>query len=163
MAVTIPELAAEINTDPQTYGYGPHVTTGNDQAIADLLNKIRTGADGEAAIVIPRSSCSGVEIQEAMDLRDISFPGTIQASAGASFLESAWQSTQVPLLTPPTQANPNGQKTLIRKNLDRITGDINGSQARLDALALRNGSRAEQLFGVGTVVTSSNVAKALRP
>jgi len=58
-------------------------------------------------------------------------------------------------------SNDNGTKTQVRKNIDRITGDTNGSQTRLDAVAVRVGSRAEALFGAGVVVDINDVGNAL--
>lgn len=36
------------------------------------------------------------------------------------------------------------------------------TRTRILALAVRSGSRAEQLFGVGTVIAPSTIAQALR-
>jgi hypothetical protein len=158
MPLTSAALANEINTDPQTYGYSTHVATGNDQAIADLLNKPRDGTDGEAAISVKRADCTPEEIMEAIDVRD--FPASptnvSNLTLAGSYLESVMQFPRIRLLS------DAAGKTLIRKNIDRLVADTNGSQARLDAVAVRIGSRAEQLFGTGVRVTSSDVAKALR-
>lgn len=151
-------LASEIRTDPLTYGYGVHITSGNDQAIADLLNKVRDGTDGKAAVTIRRADCTPAEILEAIDVRD--FPaaptGVNSIPLAQSWLESITQFSSVRL------ANTDGTKTTTRKNIDRLVGDTQGSQVRLDAVSIRNGSRAEQLFGVNTRISSSDVATALR-
>jgi hypothetical protein len=54
-----------------------------------------------------------------------------------------------------------GNPTRVRANLDRMINNAQGSQTRLDALAVRPGSRAEVLFGPGTVVSISDVVAAL--
>lgn len=152
MPVTIPELAAEIAADPLALGYAPHVASGNDQAIADLLNARR------ATISVKRPNCTPADLLEAIDIRDFaaSPQGVTSVPLAQSYLESVTQFASIRLL------NDNGQKSLIRKNIDRLVGDTQGSQARLDAVAVRPGSRAEQLFGFDVPVTGSNVAQALR-
>lgn len=157
MAVTIPELASEIDADPLAYGYASYVASGNDQGVADLLNKARTGADGKPAISIKRPDCTPEEVMEAIDVRD--FPasptGVNNVTLAGSYLESVMQFPRIRL-----QADAGG-KTLIRRNLDRLVADTQGSQARLDAVAVRVGSRAEQLFGSGVAVSTNHVAAAL--
>lgn len=156
MPVTLPELTAEITNDPLGYGYAPLVAAGNDQGIASLLNRVRTGADGKPAITIRRPDCSPAEILEAIDVRDLTVPAAVaSAPLAQSWLESITQFPTIRLLT------DAGAKTLVRRNIDRLVTDVNGSQGRLDAVAVRNGSRAEQLFGVGSAVTGNQVAAAL--
>jgi hypothetical protein len=150
-------LASEIRTDPLTYGYGVNITSGNDQAIADLLNKVRDGTDGKAAITVRRPDCTPAEILEAIDVRD--FPaaptGVNNIPLAQSWLESITQFSSIRL------ALSDGTKTTTRKNIDRLVGDTQGSQTRLDAVAIRNGSRAEQLFGFGVRISSGDVAASL--
>lgn len=167
MPVTTAALRTEITTDPRGYGYAPFVASGNDQAVADRLNAVRDGtnpptnptaAGGTAngAISIKRPDCTPAEILEAIDVRDFASAPTGVASVplSQSWLESITQFAKVRL------ANADGTKTLSRKNIDRLVNDTQGSQTRLDAVAVRNGSRAEELFGVGVVVTRDDVASA---
>lgn len=160
MALTTAQLAAlatEINTDPLTYGFAAMKVAGNDQGIADLLNKVRTGADGKPAISVKRPNCTPAEILEAIDVRD--FPasptGVTSVPLAQSYLESITQFPTIRL------TNDDGSKTLVRKNIDRLVNDTQGSQTRLDAVAVRNGSRAEQLFGFGVAVSGNDVAASL--
>lgn len=157
MPFSLDALAQEINLDPQTYGYAAFVAAGNDQAVADLLNKVRTGDDGEAAIAIKRPDCSPEEILEAIDVRDFPAAPTQVNSVplAQSYLQSVTRLARVRLTL------DAGGKSLVRKNIDRLVGDTQGSQARLDAIAVRAGSRAEELFGFGTHVDSGQVAAAL--
>lgn len=146
-------LRTEIQTDPQTYGYAAYVTAGNDEGVAALLNKVRDGTDGEAAITVRRRDVAPLEILEAIDIRDFTAsPGTLSAS----WFESITQYPTVRL------ANDDGSQTRVKNNLDRVLADTQGSQTRLNAIARRNGSRAEQLFRTGVVVTYYDVARALR-
>lgn len=158
MAITLAALASEITADPLGYGYATFVAAGNDQAIADLLNKPRDGTDGKPAISVKRADCTPAEILEAIDVRD--FPasptGVNSIPLAQSWLESVTQFARLRL------TREDGTKTLIRRNIDRLVGDTQGSQARLDAIAVRVGSRAEQLFGVGVEVTNPDVSQSLR-
>jgi hypothetical protein len=153
MPISLTALATEINTDPRGYGYAEHVASGADSLIADLLNLVR------AEITVRRADIAPVELLEAIDLRD--FPATPaginNATLAGSWLESVLQFARIPLL------NADGTNNRIRQNLNRLLGDTNGSQTRLGAISRRAGSRAEELFGVDTRVTSDDVARALRP
>lgn len=157
MAFSLAALTTEIQTDPLTYGYAAFVSSGNDQGIADAINKVRTGSDGKPAISVKRPDCSPAEILEAIDVRD--FPasptGVNSVPLAQSWLESVTQFDRIRLTA------DDGTKTTTRKNIDRLVGNTQGSQDRLDAVAVRNGSRAEQLFGFGVAVTSNQVAAAL--
>jgi hypothetical protein len=159
MAITPAALASEINTDPLTYGYAARVAAGDDGGIVALLNKPRDGTDGEAAISVKRADCDPSELLAAIDVRDLAtagLPAGMSVPLAQSWLESVTQFPRIRL------ANDDGSKTLIRRNIDRLVADTNGSQTRLDAVAVRVGSRAEQLGGAGTVVTGSDVSFALR-
>jgi hypothetical protein len=151
------KLAAEINTDPIRYGYAPFVANGNDGAIVDTLKKVRDGKDGFPAITINRPDCTPAEILEAIDIRDFKTPGgNVNATLAASWFESVTQSQRIRL------ANADGTKTVMRNNIDLLVSNTNFSQTRLDAVAVRAGNRIEELFGVNTNVTGSDVSWALR-
>ena len=154
MPVDLVALATELTTDPRGYGYAPYVASRADGTLAVMLNQPRpTGP----TISIKRPDCTPAEVLEAIDIRDLpaSPQGVTSVPLAAAWLESV---TQFPTLRLLTDA---GQKTLIRKNIDRLVGDTNGSQARLDAVAVRVGSRAEELFGYGVVVEHTQVTAAL--
>jgi hypothetical protein len=157
MAINYATLKTELQTDPRGYGYAEHLTTGNDAALAGMLNTVRDGTNG-TAITIRRPTVGRFEILDAIDVRDFpATPGQVNnATLAASWFESITQADTVRL------ANPDGSKTQTRKNIDRLVGDTNGSQTRLDAVAIKNGSRAEELFGALVTVSSDDIAKALR-
>jgi hypothetical protein len=155
MAINYAALKTELLTDPQTYGYAATLAAGEPEAAAALLNKIRNGTDGEGAITVNRGAITPMELMEAIDIRDLAIGGQLNATLVGSWLESLLQSTgQIRL------RDAAGAKTRTRDNIDRVLGTTNGSQARFDALAQRFGSRAEQLFGEGTVVTREDIATA---
>lgn len=151
MPLTPAALKAEITTDPLIYGYGPLFEAGSDGAVADLLNKLRDGTDGEAAISVKRPDISPVEILEVIDTRDLKASPTILEG---SWFESITQYQSVRFV------NEDGSNTRVRSNLNRLVVDTNGSQTRLNAIANRVGSRAEQLFGVGIAVSADDVSRA---
>lgn len=159
MPVNYVQLATELNTDPVGYGYATLIAIGNDSGLADMLNKVRSGNDGFPALTIRRSDCKPSEILEAIDIRDLlaSPPGVSNNTFASGWFESVTQFPTIRL------TNADGTKTVVRRNIDRMVGDTQGSQTRLDAVAIRNGSRAEFLFGQNTRVTSDDIAKALRP
>lgn len=153
MAINYVALATELTTDPQTYGYAALISAGSDAGLADLLNKVRDGTDGEAAITVRRADIAPNEILEAIDNRDFITSPNI---AHASWFESVTQLRTIRLV------NADGTNTRVLGNLRRLVNDTQGSQTRLDAIAVRNGSRAEQLFGVSTSITADDIARALR-
>lgn len=154
--VQLATLKSEILTDPQTYGYAAHVAAGEPELIAAKLNTVRTGADGETAIVVKRPDLPPLLLLEAIDVRDLIAPATGNLTLAGSWLESVLQSVQ-----PLRLLNEDGSTTRVRTNLNRMLTDTQGSQTRFDALAQRNGSRAELLFGFGTIISMAEVGQAL--
>ena len=153
-ATDLPALAAELRADPAALGYAPHVVVG-DQAAHRVLEEMIGLVRGTVAI--KRADCRPVEILEAIDIRDFAATPTNVSNVplAASWFESVTQFAAIRL------TNENNQKSQIRKNIDRLVGDTNGSQARLDAVAVRAGSRAEQLWGVGSLVRYWDIGQAL--
>lgn len=153
MPINYPALATEITSDPRGYGYAADVATGNDTAVATQLNAIRPG------ITIRRQRVPRQEILEAIDIDDFQAnPSQVgNATLAASWFESVTQTDEVRL------ANPDGSPTRIRLNINRLFKAGSGTITRLDAVAVKNGSRIEELFGEGTSATDRDVAKALRP
>lgn len=158
MALTFAALKTEIQNDPNGYGYAQHVATGADSLIAEMLNLVRTGSNGGAEILVGRPDITPSELLEAIDPRDFNpTPNNFaNMTLTGSWLESVLQFPSIPLL------RADGTNNLIRGTLNRLLADGFGSQARLNALSKRQGSRAEQLFGFGTSITPDHIARALR-
>lgn len=156
MSINHAQLKQEIVTDARAYGWPALYNAGNDTALAAALNLARTGANGGPAISIKRPDIGANELLEAVDIRDFpAAPAQVSNNQlAASWFESVTQFPRLRLL------NENGTNTRVRTNLNRLLGDTNGSQARLDALAVKAGSRAEELFGFGTVVSADDIAIA---
>lgn len=162
------KLRNEINTDPRGYGYATDLESGYIGGVTNRLSALRDGSNppsnptaaGGAAdgkITIRKPTVVRFDILEAIDIRDFqSNPNAVgNITLAASWFESTTQADTVRL------ANDDGSKTQTRKNLDRLVGNTNLSQDRLDAVSIKNGSRVEELFGFGSVVTSLNVSDAL--
>jgi hypothetical protein len=149
MAIDYTALGDELIKDPLGLGYlaAEKGSGGDDSAVAALINAI------QPSIVIQRADISPQELFEAIFIEDINKT----ADAGQLAYLSALANLPAIRLT-----FDDGSQTFFLKGLTLVIGDSNGSMTRLFALAQRLGSRAEQLFGTGTVITHQDVAKALR-
>lgn len=164
MSVNLTQLKTELLNDPAGLGYAPFVEIRNDTALAEVVNFARNGVAAcptngvvGSAVTINRPDCDPSEILEAIDVRDFeaSPAGVVNLALTQSWLESITQFARVRL------AKDDGSKTKVRQNIDRLVSNVNGSQSRLNVVAVRFGSRAEQLFGAGVSVTVSDVSSAL--
>lgn len=160
-------LTTELATDPRGYGYATALAIGNDTELARLLNLDRDGsigtvptnptADGGQAsgiILVPRTSCSTLEVIEAIDGRDLA---NMNAAAAALFESILQNPSERVILT-----NADGSPSRSRQNLDRIITNTNGSQTRFDALKTEVGNRLEEKFGVGSSIRGDDIPR-VRP
>lgn len=154
-------LKSELNNDPRAYGYAPLRTSGSDNALADLLNLVRDGTNG-TAIPIRRADIASKELWEAIDVTDMTaLPGAPTATQlSAERRQLAWL-TGLPAIPRIRLLNDDGSNTPAVANLLAIF-PASGTRTRLTALASRNGSRAEELFGRDVRLTDADVAIALR-
>lgn len=130
-------LHTEITTDPTGLGYA---TANGDNAVAALFNAPRAGISVSKGIV------QGYEVINALDAMEVAALTAIQLQ-------------RLGLLTGASGGVDTGSantRTLL--GVLFTTGSI--SRANLIALATRQGSRAEQLFGPGTFVDDVLVARA---
>lgn len=148
MAIDYAALKAEIDTDPNVYGYAVHVLTGNDQAVANLLNQVRD------AIQIERADIGSGEIFHAIDIMDL------VNNPGASVLE--YFNVLMHMPHPVRLLNDDGSATPVKANVIALFKAGTATLTRLAALEKRAGSRAEELFGAKTRISSFDVATALR-
>jgi len=141
MAFTTAQLASEINSDPAALGYAAHVASGDDAGVAALLNAATTTK-------VFRNDLATHEVLNAIVAADFAALTQLQVSKLALFFAG----------TTTVDATNANTRTIF---LGVFTGMANTVTA-LTALAQRNGSRAEVLWGVGTVITAANVSLALR-
>lgn len=150
---TLAALKTELTTDPAAIGYNTNndVTNQNWLALKNKINAVKSSID------VPRVDVAPSEILEAIDVRDLTVPAAVtQAQLAASWLESLTQMPTVRL------QKDDGTDTTVIKNIKLlVVSGGQGSQTRINALATRKGSRAEQLFGAGFVVSEQNVADAI--
>lgn len=148
MPITPAALKTELLTDPLALGYAASVASRDDSITAAILNKVRN------AISITRSDVTGSEIVDAIDIRDL--------SASANVLQGSWFESFTQGAQGIALLKPNGNNTRRLDNLLRIMVNTQGSETRLRALAVRDGSRAEQLAGEERyTVTAEQVAVAV--
>lgn len=143
-------LANEINTDPLTMGYAPFITSGADLAIADLLNSATGNGTAQINIILmPRG-----------DFLISLLPGIAALSGMSAALQTKWDR-----LITVACANDNiaVSSLAVGAILDIAVQDGLLTSQQRNVIGKRTGSRAEVIFGAGTVVNHSDVAKALRP
>jgi hypothetical protein len=161
MAINYTALKTELETDPIGYGYAPFYAAGDNGALADMLNLVRDGTNGGPAISIRKSDVASKDIWEAIAIDDFpalpANPNNTQLSTerrSLSWLEGLANIQTIRLL------NNDGSNTPVIANLQGIFPAGTGTRNRLIALASRNGSRAEQLFGANVRLTNEDIAKA---
>lgn len=145
MTIDYAALKSEILTDPVNVGYAPFVTSGQDQAIADLLNAKTGNGVGQ----VPREPISAAD-----------FIAAINATEMATL--TALQLTQVQIIAGASTVNigDSDVQAWVSQTFGQVTAP--NTRTTLTALATRIASRAEVLFGAGTRISSSDVSFALR-
>jgi hypothetical protein len=137
-------LATELKTDPANLGYASFVTSGNDTQLAQLINATTFGT-------LPHSPISGTELLSSIlpsDLNNLttlqlqSFWGMVGGTGGTGIAvgDSNWQAYLTGMFTALTSPN---------------------SHTAITGLATQPASRAEVLWGVGTVISISQIGQAL--
>jgi hypothetical protein len=165
MAIDYAALKAECLTDPTGLGLPALVatadggtSTGGTRAadVAAALNLVR------ASIQVKRSDIAPSEICNAINVADYTaLPGTptaAQLSTERRYL--AWLTGLMSVPTVRLQ-NDDGTDAPAVTNLKAMFAGGTGTLTRLQALQTRTGSRVEQLFGAGAVVSWQDVAHAL--
>lgn len=138
------QLAAELNGDPTGRGYAPHIASGNDVALAQNINQPDAGMIDRLTIT-PDIFQTAVVASEYTSLTDQ--------------MRSLWQT----IVTASVQTGVPIKNTSIRSQIVAIWPQGSTTRTNLAAMQQRMGSRAEVLWGDGTVVQTSDIARALRP
>lgn len=131
-------LRNELVTDPRNLGYSGFLASGDYIAVANALASIRSGA----AYDIWRKDISPKEIVNSIQPVDFAKLSTLQA-----------QQLQVLFVASPVDATLSG----VRSNFTIVFSGASGTIDNLTALASRQGSRAEVLFGPGVSITDDQV------
>ena len=135
-------LKNEITLNPKSLGYSEHVLTGNDGAIAEILNTV-----GVSSETVPKEVVNSVEIVNAL----IYSEWVALTADQKHYLDTIISAGQV------DPANGN-----IKTAFGTIFGAGTATRTNLNAIGIRPASRAEILFGRGASVSSIDVAIALR-
>lgn len=147
--VPIAALRTELLTDASALGYSAFYTFssaasnyyGDDNALADLLNTIRSSTITVGIVTAPLLQ-QGVVSSEYVALTQVQRDlwGAILAAATAGIAIS---------------------NTVIRQQVGQVWSAATTTRSNLSNLQTRTCSRAESLWGEGTVVKSSEIALAL--
>lgn len=141
MAIDYVALASEINTDPAALGYAAPKQAGNDIAVAVLLNAVGAGVSFQ----VNREPISSALFIANMDPTE--FAALTQAQLLRLLIILSGDSVDI-----------NGANT--QTSLLGIFPNPGATKTAIAALLKRQGSRAEVLFGRGTVITGYDVAHA---
>ena len=142
MAVDLAALKTEITTDP-TGIYGS-VSPGHTQGFADAINQTRTTIQVDNFV-------SAFQIVEAV------VPGEFPTAGADQFKRDMWRDIIVSV----------GELDSINANATNLKAKVltvfaaGTTRTNLAALQTRDGSRAEELFGLNTVITHHDVGLAL--
>ncbi len=144
MPFTIPQLLTELQTDPAALGYAAKVNVGADGDLAGLINAI-------GATAAFNKFRNDITIH---DVNDSIVPADFAAL-------TSLQIDKIRLVfTGTDRIDANSANT--RAIFLGIFSAMPNTVTALTAMATRKGSRAEVLWGTGTVVTVSDISFALR-
>lgn len=150
MAVILTELKSELQTDPNGYGYAALITQGNHQGLANMLNLPRTAVNNGTvgvAITVRRGVRTGINVMNCIALADY------------DALTVSRQQYLIALVTPVEGVDLSDD--VIRANLSACF-PAGATRTRLIAIADKTpASRGEQLFGIDTGISASQIAAAL--
>lgn len=153
--MNLQQLKSEIENDPTAQGYAPHVASGADSLVAEMLNAKTRQVLRPIPIFEFAMWCSISGIRAKLKAGMESENATIAAICDTALaVQSNPHATYLDL----TDAGSAGMMTALVQ-----AGVITQSESQaLIAFCTRPTSRAEELFGFGSRVDDSMVAKALR-
>jgi hypothetical protein len=143
MPLTTAQLLSEIQNDPKALGYAAFISSHSDEGIASLIN-LKTGS-GSGSVNI--GVLLSYQIFNCFDRTEWAALTTQQKSDINAILAMGQVDT----------ANTNVRAVFT----SAFTNAAGPTRTAVNALVSVTGSRAEVLGGYGTVVLSSDVAKAL--
>lgn len=143
------ELNSELTTDPKGIGYATPLAATNDNAVAALINA--TTGPGAATITIPSLTHD--------EFATLIAPVVMAIGSASAALQAQW----TPMLNlisgisvfQTTAGNMGLLNTLASDFPNQLTA------AMITAATTRLGSRAEVLWGVGTVINWIDIAHAM--
>ena len=141
-------LLVELQTDPMQLGYAAPLAIGNLDALATLLNSLTS--PGAALISLPTVTHDQFELGLA--------PALLGFSSLPSNIQAKWQ----PILDALNSSSTIVIDTQTMGLLSIAVSDGVMTSAQAVAIYQRIGTRAEVLFGAGTVVQDSDLSAAIR-
>jgi hypothetical protein len=151
-------LKSEIINDPRGYSYATWWDVGDDVGVARALNLIRDGSPG----TIPANPTAGGGVATgviSVNKGTISTQELVEAVVQSEMPANANQRDWLIMVSSGDRVRVDPGST-ARAGLLAIFPAGTTTRANLTAAAMRPASRAEELFGIGTTVTSQDVAKA---
>lgn len=139
----VAQLKSELATDPQALGYAAAFAAGDHGTPASLINLVRAGA----AYQVDRELIPAHMLFASVDATEFAALTTLQLTQLSAILASG----QIDL-----------SKANIRTMLSAIFPSGGPTRTALIALAKRQGSRAEVLFGPGTTLSNQHISQAWR-
>jgi hypothetical protein len=147
MTLDYSKLKAEVQTDPLQIGYGQYLASGNHIAVANLLNS----TTGPGSSGIPLTS-----LQRDQFMLNI-LPAISAIASGNDVIKDKWDR----ILGVIKAADFIHNNQSIQYLLQQSVADGLWTQPQANAVFVRNGSRAEVLFGQDAVLTHIDVGTAL--
>lgn len=146
MAYNKTTLLAELQADPMTLGYASLVAANNDVALAALLNDKTKGG------TIDKVYITANELQSCVVASEFTALTSTQIALWQAILVAA-SGAGIPIAD-----------IQIRQQLGVVfpNGGAGTTKAKINVAQQRAGSRAEALWGDGTVVSAGDVSLALR-
>jgi hypothetical protein len=142
-------LKTELTTDPKSLGYAPLLTATNDAGCAALLNA--TTGNGAATVNLPSLTHDQFALLIA--------PVVMALGSATTALQTKW--------TPMLQLLGGVQTVMLNQTVMGLINALSaGFPTQLPASAItaattKTGSRAEVLFGAGTVIQWTDIAHAM--
>lgn len=137
----------ELEKDSLGLGYKSFLDADDDTSVAGLLNS----KSGPGADVLPRESISAGELA-----KKILLPATLALAADKS-LAAKWEA--VLAILNKVDGIDSREATIAKMFADMVSDKLLTQEA-VDSIVLRPASRAEMLFGPGTVCTPSEISES---
>ncbi len=152
MSIDYTVLNVEILTDPLGCGYAGYLSitaNGGDLGIVNLLNS----QSGVGSQQVPINT-----MEKGQFLLSVA-PWLLSISDRPANIQAKWDRILLVLSGAPNTINVSSDTVKLLFNA--AIADQIATKSQVDSISSRNGSRAEVLFGVDTVVTSYDVAHAM--
>ncbi len=142
-------LKTELTTDPKSLGYAPLLTATNDAGCAALLNA--TTGNGAATVNLPSLTHDQFALLIA--------PVVMSLGSATTALQTKW----TPMLNLISGIQSVTLNSTILGMINALSSDFPTelTAAQITSATTKTGSRAEVLFGVGTVIQWTDIAHAM--